>query len=42
MIESTYDKVYPKDAKQQDVYEFVAGTINSVLQGFNATIFAYG
>ena len=41
-LESKYDYVYGKDAKQSDVYGFVSDCIPSVLKGFNCTIFAYG
>lgn len=39
----TFDAVYDHKAKQQDLYdEAVRPLVVSVLQGFNATIFAYG
>ncbi|CDW83904.1 kinesin motor domain containing protein [Stylonychia lemnae] len=41
-IEGTYDKVFPKEATQNDAYSYVADVIPNLLQGFNCTIFAYG
>uniref|UniRef100_A0A3Q3WQF5 Kinesin-like protein n=1 Tax=Mola mola TaxID=94237 RepID=A0A3Q3WQF5_MOLML len=39
----TFDSVYGWDAKQSDIYEdAVRPLVESVLQGFNGTIFAYG
>lgn len=39
----TFDAVYDPKAKQQEIYdEAVRPLVVSVLQGFNATIFAYG
>lgn len=39
----TYDAVYDHTSTQQDVYdESVYPLVNSVLEGFNGTIFAYG
>lgn len=39
----TYDAVYDQTSSQQDVYdESVYPLVNSVLEGFNGTIFAYG
>ncbi|XP_030637448.1 kinesin-like protein KIF3C [Chanos chanos] len=39
----TFDAVYDADSKQSDLYdETVRPLIDSVLQGFNGTIFAYG
>lgn len=39
----TYDAVYDPNASQQDLYEeSVFPLVNSVLEGFNGTIFAYG
>ncbi|KAK6634282.1 hypothetical protein RUM44_004893 [Polyplax serrata] len=39
----TFDAVYDSKAKQQDLYdEAVRPLVVSVLQGFNATVFAYG
>lgn len=49
MIESKYDQVISKEGDQTDVYNFCSskfyqplGSISSVVQGFNCTIFAYG
>ncbi|KAL8614241.1 Kinesin-II 95 kDa subunit [Nucella lapillus] len=39
----TFDAVYDWDSKQQDLYdETVHDLVESVLEGFNGTIFAYG
>jgi len=39
----TYDQVYDDDSKQQDVYDECAfPLVESVLKGYNGTIFAYG
>ena len=39
----TYDSAYDDDAKQEDLYEEnFRSLVNSVLNGFNGTIFAYG
>ncbi|CAG0885983.1 unnamed protein product [Cyprideis torosa] len=39
----TFDAVYGFDSKQQDMYdETFRPLVNSVLEGFNGTIFAYG
>ncbi|XP_021001381.2 kinesin-like protein KIF11-B [Parasteatoda tepidariorum] len=41
--EFTFDKVFPPDVKQIDVYKSVAAPlIQEVLKGFNCTILAYG
>uniref|UniRef100_A0A7S4V310 Kinesin-like protein n=1 Tax=Alexandrium monilatum TaxID=311494 RepID=A0A7S4V310_9DINO len=38
-----YDRVFPWDASQKEVYDYAAmPIINSVLRGFNGTVFAYG
>lgn len=39
----TYDAVYDQQARQADIYdEAVRPIVESVLQGFNGTVFAYG
>lgn len=39
----TFDAAYDQESKQKDLYEETfAPLVNSVLQGFNGTIFAYG
>ncbi|XP_034015794.1 kinesin family member 3Cb [Thalassophryne amazonica] len=39
----TFDSVYGWDSKQRDIYEdAVRPLVESVLQGFNGTVFAYG
>lgn len=38
-----FDKVFDEDAQQQDVYDGIAkDLIDSVLTGYNSTVFAYG
>ncbi|KAJ7047634.1 kinesin-like protein [Mycena alexandri] len=38
-----FDKVFDNEARQQDVYEATAGPLlQNLLDGFNATVFAYG
>ena len=38
-----FDRVFPMDASQSDVFEYSAKeTVGDVLQGYNGTIFAYG
>ncbi|CAK0859215.1 unnamed protein product, partial [Prorocentrum cordatum] len=38
-----FDRVFPPEASQEDVYDYAARpTVNSVLRGFNGTVFAYG
>lgn len=41
-ITSTYDKVFPPESSQTDIFEFVSPALNQALKGFNCTIFAYG
>ena len=39
----TYDRVFPTDARQEDVFEYsIRSTVNDVLAGYNGTVFAYG
>mmetsp|Transcript_26385 Transcript_26385/g.39152 ORF Transcript_26385/g.39152 Transcript_26385/m.39152 type:complete len:871 (+) Transcript_26385:98-2710(+) len=39
----TFDRIFGPDSKQMDVFEYCAvPLINDVLNGYNATIFAYG
>ena len=39
----TFDRVFDTNSQQKDVYDFAARPIiDSVLEGFNGTIFAYG
>lgn len=38
-----FDKVYEESSKNQEIYETsVKPMLDSIFQGFNATIFAYG
>jgi hypothetical protein len=38
----TYDRVFSKRATQTDVFDSVSDLVDSVVRGYNATIFAYG
>ncbi|CAO1619722.1 unnamed protein product [Parajaminaea phylloscopi] len=39
----TFDRVFPMDTRQQDVFEFgIKDTVADVINGYNGTIFAYG
>lgn len=39
----TFDSVYGDDSKQQEVYDAAGFTlVESVLEGYNGTMFAYG
>ena len=37
-----FDRVYPPEADQKEVYEAAKPLVTSCLEGYNATIFAYG
>jgi len=42
-VRFSFDRVFGPDSEQKDVYEFIGPqAINDVLNGYNATIFAYG
>ena len=42
-LKFTYDAVFSPSAAQRDVYDYAARPIvESVLEGFNGTVFAYG
>ncbi|PWN30366.1 kinesin-domain-containing protein [Jaminaea rosea] len=39
----TFDRVFPMNTRQQDVFEFgIKETVDDVINGYNGTIFAYG
>lgn len=39
----TFDVIYGEDSKQQEVYDECAfGLVESVIEGYNGTMFAYG
>ncbi|KAL4798450.1 P-loop containing nucleoside triphosphate hydrolase protein [Aspergillus venezuelensis] len=39
----TFDRVFPMDSKQNDVFNFsIAPTVDDILNGYNGTVFAYG
>ena len=38
-----FDRVFDQNSKQVDVYDYTArSVVDSVLEGFNGTVFAYG
>ena len=41
-VECKFDKIYDEHATQADVYESVKDLAESVVRGYNATVFAYG
>lgn len=41
-VEASYDKVFPIESSQNDIYQYVADCIPNLLNGFNCTIFTYG
>jgi len=42
-IKFSFDKVFDTNSTQQDVYDYSAASIiESIIEGFNGTIFAYG
>lgn len=38
----TFDKVFPEDCSQDELYESVSGLVKATVRGYNTTIFAYG
>ncbi|EFA80039.1 kinesin-1 [Heterostelium album PN500] len=38
----TFDRVFPPDTHQEEIFEIVKSTVDDVLNGYNGTIFAYG
>ena len=38
----TFDKVFPHDSTQDDMYKYVSAHVNATVRGYNTTIFAYG
>ena len=41
-LTSSYDRVFPSDTSQLEVFEYVKTGIEGVPRGFNCTILAYG
>ncbi|EGC33388.1 hypothetical protein DICPUDRAFT_154579 [Dictyostelium purpureum] len=41
-IPFTFDRVFPPDSTQEEVFNSLSDTITDVLKGYNGTIFAYG
>ncbi|GAM26438.1 hypothetical protein SAMD00019534_096130 [Acytostelium subglobosum LB1] len=37
-----FDRVFPPDTQQEEIFETVKSTVDDVLNGYNGTIFAYG
>ena len=40
--EFSFDKIYPENSKQEDIYAGVSHLVSATIRGYNATIFAYG
>ncbi|KAL9656676.1 hypothetical protein ABK040_002946 [Willaertia magna] len=40
--EMFFDRVFPKESSQAEIYETVKETIEAVTKGYNGTVFAYG
>ena len=38
----TFDKVFPEEATQEDIYQSVSAHVKATVRGYNTTIFAYG
>ena len=38
----SFDRVFDEEASQADIYNTVSPFVQSVLEGYNATVFAYG
>lgn len=38
----TFDKIFPEDSTQEDIYQHVAQHVEATVRGYNTTIFAYG
>jgi hypothetical protein len=41
-VRSTFSKVFPTSATQQDVFDYCETAVDGALKGINATVFAYG
>ena len=41
-VRCRYDHVFGPSSTQEEVYDYVRSSVNSVLKGINSTIFAYG
>jgi len=41
-LRSTFGKVFPTSATQQDVFDYCEAAVDGSLRGINATVFAYG
>eukprot|EP01035_Chromulina_nebulosa_P018771 gene18771-24538_t len=38
----TFDKIFPEDSTQEDIYKSVSPLVKATVRGYNTTIFAYG
>lgn len=38
----TFDKIFPEDSNQEDIYKGVAEHVLATVRGYNTTVFAYG
>lgn len=42
VVESKYDKIFPSESTQDQVFNFIKPGLQSLLKGINCTVFAYG
>lgn len=42
VVESKYDKVFPQETTQKEIFDFVKPGIETLKSGINCTVFAYG
>ena len=38
----TFDKVFPPESSQEELYKHISGHVNATVRGYNTTVFAYG
>ncbi|CAG9318320.1 unnamed protein product [Blepharisma stoltei] len=41
-IAASYDRIFPSDSSQNEVFGYVKSSVEGTVKGFNCTIFAYG
>ena len=41
-INATFNRVFPGDIQQENIFQYLSESVENVVNGFNATIFAYG